>query len=188
MKRRPSVVLALCLAAAILGCSRQKSPYSNTGDGFFELNEGYSLLYQLMAKNQDIDTLLIVKEEEGDVYTHTAKVADVSARVAKQLETFARLDSRLKLDLETLPWIEQRTREAIEGTRTENLLLSTGWRFELELLLSELEGLSYASHMAAMLAESEIHEARKAYLGVCSKELGDLHQGTIDLIASRYRP
>jgi hypothetical protein len=188
MKRHASVLLALCLPAALVSCSRQKSPYSNTGDGFFELNEGYSLLYQLMAKNQNIDTLLIVKEEEGDVYTHTAKIADASARVAKQLETFARLDSRLKLDLETLPWIEQRTREAIEATRTENLLLSTGWRFELELLLSELDGLGYASHMAAMLAESEIHEARKAYLGVCSKELGDLHQGTIDLIASRYKP
>jgi hypothetical protein len=188
MKRPASVLLALCLSAALLGCSRQKSPYSNTGDGFFELNEGYSLLYQLVSKNQDIDTLLIVKEEEGDVHVHTEKIADASARVARQLETFARLDSRLKLDLETLPWIEQRTRAAIEGTRTQNLLLSTGWRFELELLLSESEGLSYASHMAAMLAETEIHEARRAYLNVCSKEFGDLHQGTIDLIASRYRP
>ena len=188
MKRPALLLLALCLAAAFLGCSRQKSPYSNTGDGFFELNEGYSLLYQLVAKNQDIDTLLIVKEEEGDVYTHTEKIADASARAARQLETFARLDTRVKLDLETLPWIEQRTREGIEGTRTQNLLLSTGWRFELELLLSELDGLGYASHMAAVLAETEIHEARKAYLTLFSKEFGELHQGTIDLIASRYRP
>jgi hypothetical protein len=91
------------------------------------------------------------------------------------------------LHVESLPASEQRTRKAIEKARARTLLLSRGIDFELNLLLSQAEGMSYGEALAATVAEEERHTERKRYLAHLSEELGQLHREVLETLKSRWR-
>jgi hypothetical protein len=89
--------------------------------------------------------------------------------------------------VESLKDSDQRTRKAIEKARARTLLLSRGIDFELNLLLSQAEGMSYGEALAATVAEEERHTERKRYLAHLSEELGQLHREVLETLKSRWR-
>jgi hypothetical protein len=151
------------------------------------LNEGYSLLYEVLSKQKDVDMILIVKSEEDDVDDLITRIATSCGQAAEQLKAIAEADDTVKLDVTGLPVIEENTRVAIESTSMKDHLLSFGWKFELILLLSQDDALSYVSHLAGVLEKEEENPQRKAFLEHTSTEAALLHDAVIDLMSSRYQ-
>ena len=81
------------------------------------------------------------------------------------LEGFARHDPSIKLDDIRLPSGETATRRAIASTEEKELLSQTGDTFELTLLLTQTEALSYARHLAKVAGENEVPSRPRARAG-----------------------
>ena len=180
----------ICCLIVLAGAScRSTAPMpSSPGSRRVVLNEGYSLLYEVLTQQKDVDMILIVKSEEDDVDALITKIATTCGEAAEQLEALAEADTSVKLDLECLPVIEENTRAAIEATALKEHFLSFGWKFELILLLAQDDALSYVSHLAAVLGKEEEHPERKAFLERTSTETALLRDAVIDLMSSRYQP
>jgi hypothetical protein len=147
-------------------------------------DEGYSLLYTLASKQSDVGKILIIKSASTKVSAEIKQIAEVFGEAQKQLDGFAKEDSSLNFKMSHLPSMEEKTRAAIESTTTKDLLFSTGKAFELRLLLTQVEALSYASHLADQLAGVDGNPKRKAFLTEFSKQCVQHHKQVVDLLAS----
>ena len=116
--------------------------------------------------------------------TEIKQIADVFAQAQKQLDEFAKEDSSLNFKMSHLPPMEDKTRAAIESTTTKDLLFSTGKTFELRLLLTQVQALDYASHLANQLADQDGNPKRKEFLTQFSKQCEQHHKQVVDLLAS----
>ena len=150
-------------------------------------NQAYSLLYQLMADEGNVSKLLIIKKEQPDVGALIKDIALVSSDAAKQIETFAKSDPHLHIKMTGLPAAEVETRDLIAKTRTKELIGKTGEKFELRVLLTQSEALTYGAHLAAIAQSHETDGARRHFLGGVSEHLQELHQRMIDLMHSRWQ-
>ena len=81
-----------------------------------------------------------------------------------------------------LPQIEQKTRAAIESTVTKQLLFSNGKTFERRLLLTQVESMNYAAHLAKVLHDQDDNPVRKIFLAKLSDRCTALHDKVIDLL------
>jgi hypothetical protein len=115
----------------------------------------YSLLHQLLDAQKNVSLLRFIKREQVEIKNLIKKIAANSAAGAKLLEEFAKRDPAMNLDDLRLPPGEAATRTAIAATRQKELLSQSGDEFELSLLLTQAEALSYASHLAKVAADSE---------------------------------
>src|SRR5258708_33030268 len=137
-------LLYLALLFSLVGCSTirpTKETTSAEGPPRSVLNEGYTLLDQLMSDEKDVSKLLIVKREPAAVVETIKSIAARAGEAHKQLEAFAKADARLNLKLKTLPLIEQETRDSIGKARTKELLFQNSKKIELPLLLTQNEAL-----------------------------------------------
>jgi len=150
-------------------------------------SEGYTLLYDLLSKESDVDKLLLIKAETPAVNTLMKNIAAACSNGAAKLEEFAQAEPTLNLKLVSLPAAELETRKSIESGRARALLFASGKELEVRLLLSQAEGMSYGAHLAAVLARREEHPARKSHLEYISEELGKLESALLDLIEERFR-
>jgi hypothetical protein len=107
------------------------------------------------------------------------------ASAPKKLEEFATHDGSIHLDELSLPPGEVATRDAIASTKTRELLTPFSAYFELNLLLTQAEALSYAWHLSKVAAASEPRPERARYLAGLSEEMKNLHGQTISLMRSR---
>jgi len=151
-------------------------------------NEGYSLLYDLARKLKDVNKLLLVKKEQADVKDVIEEIARLMSDAERQLKEFANDDPALNLKIQSLPRAEQKTRASIESARAKQLLLSSGQQFELRLLLSQAEGLTYGTHLARVLLQQEKDIRRKMFLEEFSRQGERLNDTVIHLLSSRMRP
>ena len=99
--------------------------------------------------------LRFIKREPSDVKDLIKKIAAASGTGSKLLKEFARHDPSIALDDIRLPPGEIATRNAIAATKKKELLGRTGDEFELTLLLTQTEALSYAWHLAKVAADNE---------------------------------
>ncbi|HVR76069.1 MAG TPA: hypothetical protein VMT52_17185 [Planctomycetota bacterium] len=175
-------VVGLALSCTTVSDRKPPMEYS------FNQNEGYSLLYDLMSKQKNVDKLLMIKKEKPDVGTVVERIAATCTNAAQKMESFRTEDPSLNLEVKSLPAVEQATRASIESERTKELLFSTGEDFEVHLLLSQAEGICYGAHLAGVLASEEKHNGRKEYMKHLSKELQDLQKSVIEILSSRYAP
>jgi hypothetical protein len=83
-----------------------------------------------------------------------------------------------------LPAMEEKTRAAIESTTTKDLLFSSGRAFELRLLLTQVQALGYAGHLAAQLADQEGNAKRKEFLTQFAKQCEEHHKQVVELLGS----
>jgi len=86
-----------------------------------------------------------------------------------------------------LPQAEQQTRDLISKTRAKELLSKKGENFEVRILLTQSEALTYGSHLAAIVQNMETEPVRKKFLGEISERFARLHQQLIDLFHTRWR-
>jgi hypothetical protein len=150
-------------------------------------NQGYSLLYQLMSDEKDVSKLLIIKKENSDVGDLVKKIAQTCGAAAKQMEAFSKSDPHLHNRMDGLPQAEKETRDLIGKTRAKELITKTGDKFELRLLLTQSEALTYGAHLALVVQSHETDPARQKFLGDLSSQLQELHQALIDLMHTRWR-
>ena len=178
----------LCLAAAnfLTGCqSPQALPHGATH--ISTRNNGYSLLHQLLDEQKDVSLLRFIKSEPADVKKLVKRIATTSGTGAALLEKFARDDSLIRLDDFRLPPGELATRAAIAATKQKELLSQTGDPFELTLLLTQTEALSYGWHLAEITGENELQPERARALAGIGEDMKNLYQEVFALLLAKQK-
>ncbi len=148
-------------------------------------NNCYSLLHQLLDEQKDVSLLRFFKSEHADVKQLVKRIATTSGTGAKLLEEFAKDDPSIRLDDIRLPPGEVATRDAIASTKEKELLSQTGDKFELTLLLTQTEALSYAWHLAKVAGENEPQPARARALAGIGQDMHSLYQEVFLLLLAK---
>ena len=180
---------AMLLAACVLtGCQMPKvSPSSRNNASQFTRNNCYSLLHQLLEDEKDVSMLRFIKAEHADVKNLVKRIATASGTGAKLLEEFAKDDSSIRLDDIRLPPGELATRDAIASSKQKELLGQTGDTFELTLLLTQTEALSYAWHLAKVAGENESQPDRARALAGVSGDMENLYHEVFALLLAKTK-
>ena len=150
-------------------------------------NNCCSLLHQLLDEQKDVSLLRFIKREHPDVKEQVKRIATVSGTGAKLLEEMARLDPSLRLDDFRLPSGEMATREAIAATKKKELLGHSGDEFELALLLTQTEALSYGWHLAKVASENDPQPDRVKALAGISQDMEKLYHEVFVLLRANIR-
>jgi hypothetical protein len=145
------------------------------------------LLHQLLDEQKDVSILRFIKREHYDVKNLIKKIATTSGTGARLLEEFAKDDPSIQLDDIRLPPGELATRDAIASTKEKELLSQTGDEFELTLLLTQTEALSYAWHLAKVAGENESQPDRARALAGVSEDMKNLYQEVFALLLSKTK-
>ena len=175
-----------CATCLVTGCQAPKamSPHES-GAIQSTRNNGYSLLHQLLAEQKDVSLLRFIRPEQSDTKELVKKIATTSGAGAALLEKFAKDDPTISLDEIRLPPAELATRAAIAATKKKELLSQSGDTFELTLLLTQTEALSYAWHLADVTAQNEPQPDRARALAGMSDDLKNLYYEVFGLLLSK---
>ena len=131
--------------------------------------------------------LRFIKRENSKVKALVNKIAANSAAGAKLLEEFAAHDPSINLNDIQLPPGEAATREAIAATKKKELLGQTGYEFELTLLLTQTEALSYGWHLAKVAGMNESQPDRARALAGVSKDMENLYHEVFVMLLSKTK-
>jgi len=184
----PLLAVMLSATCILTGCQSPKSRSpSGSSAAQSTRNNCYSLLHQLLNDQKNVSLLRFIKREEDDVKNLVKKIAAASGAGAKRLEELARHDPSIKLDDIRLPPGEAATREAIASTKKKELLGQSGDEFELSLLLTQLQALSYAWHLAKVADENESQPDRARVLAGVSKDMENLCHEVFALLLSKTK-
>jgi hypothetical protein len=99
----------------------------------------------------------------------------------------SRIGPSIILDDFRLPPGEERTRDAIASTKKKELLSQSGDAFELTLLLTQTEALSYAWHLAKVAGENESQPDRARALAGVSKDMENLYHEVFVMLLSKAK-
>ena len=116
------------------------------------------------------------------------QIASTSGTGAKLLEEFAKDDPSINLNDIRLPPGELATRAAIASAKEKELLGQTGATFEMTLLLTQTEALSYASHLATVAGKNEPHPERARALAGLSGDMQNLYNEVFAMLMSETKP
>jgi hypothetical protein len=180
----PLPVVVLLAACVLTGCQSPKAR-SPSGTSASTRNICYSLLHQLLDDEKDVSMLRFIKAEHADVKNLVKRIATASGTGATLLEKFARDDPSIRLDDIRLPPGELATRDAIASSKQKELLGQTGDTFELTLLLTQTEALSYAWHLAKVAGENEPQPDRARALAGVSKDMENFYHEVFALLLSQ---
>jgi hypothetical protein len=185
----PSLLALMLSAVGVLtGCqSPTAGTPSGSGAAQSTRNNCYSLLHQLLDEQKDVSILRFIKAEHSDVKDLTKKIAAASGAGSKLLEAFARHDPSINLNDIRLPSGEAATRGAIASTKKEELMGQTGDEFELTLLLSQSEALSYAWHLAKVASQNDSQPDRARAVAGVSQDMKNLYQEVFALLLSKTK-
>ena len=184
----PLFAALLSVACVLTGCQSPKAtPPSPSSAAQATRNNCYSLLHQLLNEQKDVSILRFIKPEHTDVKNLVKRIATASGTGARLLEEFAKDDPSISLDDIRLPPGELATRDAIASTKEKELLSQTGDEFELTLLLTQTEALSYAWHLAKVAGENEPQPDRARALAGVSKDMENLYREVFVLLLSKTK-
>jgi hypothetical protein len=184
-------ILPLLVAMLLAACGRQSpqaGPSSGSSAAPSTRNNCYSLLHQLLDEQKDVSILRFIRPEHSDVKNLIKKIAAASGTGSKMLEEFARQDPSIHLDDIRLPPGEVGTRDAIASTKKKEIFSQSSDEFELTLLLTQTEALSYAWHLAKVAGENEPQPERARALAGLSKDMQNLYQEVFVLLLSKTKP
>ena len=177
------VILALLLLCASLPGAKERRSADNKS---VEVrNNAASLLYDLLREEKDVRKLLVIKRDSDELHTLIKAVAKEAGESAKALEALARRDTTLDLRTSGLPPGERAARESISKAKAGELLRAKGNDFEFRLLLTQVEALNYASHLAKVAAENDTVAERVEFLDGLSKRTARLRDEVVELLRAR---
>ncbi len=187
MRIRQSYLSGVVAISFILsGCqSPPARPRIETGGTQAIRNNCYSLLHQLLQEEKDINKLHFIKRENTDLKNLLKRISTAASAGTKQLEAFARQDSSLVLDDYQLPPGEQQTRADISSQQEKELLHESGEKLEFTLLLTQIEALNYAAHLAQIAGHNDFRAERTDYLVGLSGQMKTLHDEVAARLALR---
>jgi hypothetical protein len=154
---------------------------TNLADG-----NGYALLFDLVGDEKDVSKLRFLKHEPPALKNLVNAIAATNRIAYKKLEELGKADPSLNLKQTGLPLDEVHTRDSISKFKEHALLSQKGKEFQLQLLLSQNEGLTYGAHLAKTTAGTEEKPARKQVLKQIASDLGKLQEQVFQMILSNY--
>jgi hypothetical protein len=176
----------LALLCLFSGCkSPPPEPRAQAGLTETTRNNCYSLLHQLLDDEKDVSMLRFIKGEDTDLKALIKRVSAAAKAGSSQLEAFAKQDPTLALDHYDLPPGEVKTRASISKMEEKDLLHDSGNPFELVLIVTQVEALNYASHLAKVAGENDSQPERALFLKGLSEEMKNLHDEVLAHIAVR---
>ena len=181
----PGPVVALVLVILVSGCAlspERRDPAPAMQGGLDLRNNAYSLFYDLLQDERHLSKLLIVKRDRRELNQLVKKISQTAADAADRLKALAKSDRSLDLLSTSLPPGEAATRKAIADTKKRELLGRSGWEFERTLLLTQMEALSYGSHLATVAAKHDANPDRSAYLSALSQSFDTLREEVARLL------
>jgi hypothetical protein len=181
-KLRIQLMLLIC-AAVLAGCAETHQPLSANGGLFRQKNEGYSLLYKLMSDESKVGQIFIIKHADPSVGNLVKQIGDACKSAQAKMEQFPQKDPRMEYDVADLPFIEQKSRDLAAHADTKALLESSGKTFELRLLFTQAQAMSYGRDLCDALADDEDDPLRKAFLTNVSRQCGQFYDSLMDLLA-----
>jgi hypothetical protein len=185
--------ITLLLVGISSGCISSKPAQSPTrSDSATETNlqavhpatrdNAIALLYELLNDEQHLSKILIIKSESPALKQVVKDISDAAANGVKVMTSLEKGNPALEKGQNGLPAGEKAAREAIAKASRNQLLESSGSEFELQLLLTQVQGLRYGSHLARVIAENEqIPERVLAYKKV-SVQLKMLEEQVVGMI------
>lgn len=178
----------LSVSCLLAGCQSPRSaPPSATSTVPSTRNNCYSLLHQLLEQQKDVSLLRFIKPEHPDVKVLIKRIAAASGAGSKMLEEFAKNDPALSLNDLRLPPGEVATRDAIAATEKKELLGQAANISELTLLLTQIEALNYASHLAKVGGQNDPQPARARAMADLSSEMAHLYNEVFVLLLSKTK-
>jgi hypothetical protein len=152
-----------------------------------DLSEGYALLYDLVSKEKQSSQLSIIKTMSPELKSLLERISETSKVTVQELETLARINPPLNLQVTHLPRIEQATRESIDKETTKQMIRSTGVDLEFNMVSSQLAAMNYAAHLARSLAVVETNPRRKTFLQRTDRKFSELHSQVYKMLFTRYQ-
>jgi len=177
----------LGVACVLTGCQSPKAGARPGSRTLATRDNCYGLLHQLLNEQKDVSVLRFIKPERADLKNLVKRIAADSAAGAKLLENFARRDPSINLEDIQLPPGEEATRNAIASTKETELLSKTGEEFELALLLTQTEALSYGWHLAKVAGENEPDPDRARALAGLSEDMENLYHEVFAMLLSKSK-
>ena len=151
------------------------------------LAHGYALLDDLLGDEKNVSKLLIIKRDRPEFNALVKQISDKAGKAHKELEKLAKHDGHMDLKDQGLPNAELETRKSISKEKSKTLLTEKGDGFELHLLLSQNEALTYGAHLASTIAKTETDPKRSQFLQQLSAELLDLRNKVFTMLRQNYR-
>lgn len=174
--------LPLLLMGLLLGCSSTtKNP--STPNRHSNLNEAYTVLYELASKQKDLDKISIIKTISSDINSLLKDISKTSEKLAKTLDAWAE-QKKIQHNLSPLPTFEKQIRKEIEFTTTKKILSSSENSLEKLLLLKQNEALSYQSHLCQWISKNEKNNQRQEALQDFEKRFEKLNRRAFDLLSA----
>jgi len=181
-----SLLASMVSVCLLTGCPVSKNePTTQSAPAPSTRNNCYSLLHQLLDEQKDVSMLRFIKKEHSDLKNLIKKISSTSGDGAKLLKKFAKEDPSIRLDDIDLPPGETATRDSIAATKKKELLSHSGDEFELALLLTQTEALSYAWHLAKVAGENEPQPERARALADIAEDMKNLYQETFAMLLSK---
>ena len=189
MTHTTRISLTLAALVALSGCAflepRAKTDTS-TPITVSERSAGYALLYDLASQQKQSNLLSFIKKESPELKALLERIAKTSQATATELETLAKGNPPLNLEVTRLPRIEQATRDSIAKETSKEILNSNGVAMEFNMVSSQLAGMNYAAHLARSLALAETSPRRREFLQRTDRRYSELHDQMYKMIFTRY--
>ena len=180
-------VALVVLSALLAGCqSPPARPRAETTVSETTRNNCYSLLYQLLGDEKNVSKLRFIKREDSDVKQLLIKISDAARKAHTELEAFSKLDPSLQLNAVNLPPGEDKTRQDISAVTEKQLLHESGEKLELDLLLTQIDALRYAAHLAKVAGQNDFNSERAQYLARLSQQMQSLHDEAVAFLTLRH--
>lgn len=145
-------------------------------------NNALALLYDLMGDEKNLGKVLLIKHHSDQLGKLVKDISNAAGEGVKMLNSMAKKEPGLNLKETDLPQGETATREAISKTKERELLHSADAEFELQLLLTQTDALSYGAHLAQVAAANESEEERRQELSSLSARLTALHEQVVAML------
>jgi len=168
------LILTACAAPA-------KRPEVQAGSDSSD-SHAYALLFDLLGDEKDVSKLLIIKRERAELGALIKQISRIAGDAHKKLAAFGKKDPHLNLKDLALPPGEIEARKAIAKTKSKELLTEKGKAFELRILLSQNEALTYGAHLAQVIAATETDHARGEFVQQLSRDLSALQRRVFDML------
>jgi hypothetical protein len=151
-------------------------------------HHGYALLADLCGDEKDVSKLRFLKRERPELKALLQEIAETNRVAYDTLQKFAKADPALNLKDIGLPATEVGARKAISKFKEKAILSSKGKELEVQLLLDQNEALTYGSHLAGVIAQTEPDPHRREFLEQLAASLGRLQQRVLTTLSSGYTP
>ena len=148
-------------------------------------NNAFALLADLLNDEKNVSKILLIKFESPDVDRLVTEISKTANEGASMMEAISKGDPSLAKPSLDLPPGENATREAIAKTKKHQLLHSKGKKFEFELLLTQVQALNYASHLASVIAANEPQPERARQFSNLSARFKQLYEDVITLLHTK---